>query len=704
MTRCTGLALFLALGMARLGWAAPGDLDPSFAGVGFVHPPEATAARVAVLPDGRIIGAAQTYPDEEEIFVFRLLRTGELDPSWGEGGEVRTPVDGAWGVQGVALNESGSVLVLVVGDFGLRLLQFPADGRRRPATHVPPVRSRGGSELLAVQPDDKPVIAGFWGPDAALARLTVGGDPDPTFGDDGRVRATFGPSQFRALALQPDGKILVAGEDGSEIAIARYLPDGTLDSSFGSSGSVAIDVGFNGGGTVLGIQVDGAILVTRHDRVYRLSSNGSVDPSFGTGGVYVAPFGIESSRTQNDGHTLLGGSTSIQPPEILESLAGIVRIDAAGALDPTWGDEGIFLRSFGSLQEAIYSMIVDQGRLIFAGRAGHAGTEALVAVLESGEFCGDGIVQSNESCDEGRLAAGSCCTTGCTFEPTTTPCEDDGEFCTADRCDSGACTHPPVADGTPCDDGSLCVVGEACSAGACVGGTTDGIGCPQAHICYKAARTPSTPKFTAVREIQLADSLWGGTYDATKVFELCVPADVSPHEIEHPEVRQLAYRIKPSSRPRATPKYTGLVVEDMFGVHTLDTGKPDLLFVPSGLSRNAPATAPPIGTALHYRCYKAKQTKGATKFDKTTALASGEFETRLYDVLAPRRLCYATDKNDEGVLDPDTLLTCYRIRRAKDEPAHDQLESVIHTSNQFGALQLDTKKAKDLCVPARPIE
>lgn len=88
---------------------------------------------------------------------------------------------------------------------------------------------------------------------AAAAPGAGGWEPDPTFSGDGRTTTWFSPSQTDAawaydVAVQPDGKVVVAGElnrfggeaDSSDVAVARYLPDGTLDPTFGGDGRVQV--------------------------------------------------------------------------------------------------------------------------------------------------------------------------------------------------------------------------------------------------------------------------------------------------------------------------------------------------------------------------------------------------------------------------------------------------------------------------------
>ena len=144
----------------------------------------------------------------------------------------------------------------------------------------------------------------------ALAALIVlpnrlyaaAGDPDTTFGGGtGKVTTDFSPGLDRgtAVAIQPDGKIVVAGiasaGTAGNFALARYNTDGSLDASFGSLGKVTTDFsGGNDGPSGVAIQSDGKIVAAGFDganfALIRYNANGSPDTSFGTFGKVTTDF------------------------------------------------------------------------------------------------------------------------------------------------------------------------------------------------------------------------------------------------------------------------------------------------------------------------------------------------------------------------------------------------------------------------------
>lgn len=160
------------------------------------------------------------------------------------------------------------------------------------------------AEAIATQRDGKIVLAGTSSTntfccslvDFGVARYNPDGSLDTTFAGDGTVTLDFGGQDgAHAVAIQPDGKVVVAGvtsawPDG--IAIARFEADGTLDTGFGGTGTVKTVAGPCASAFAIAIQRDGRILVTGRGGpscddliVVRYEEDGSLDPTFGVAGV-----------------------------------------------------------------------------------------------------------------------------------------------------------------------------------------------------------------------------------------------------------------------------------------------------------------------------------------------------------------------------------------------------------------------------------
>ena len=182
----------------------------------------------------------------------------------------------------------------------------------------------------------------------------LAGSFDPGFGG-GEVTG----SGITALASQPDGKIVAAGYGTSGMLLARYLPDGTLDPSFGDDGSVQTAVPDLSSVAAVALQPDGKIVVAGTAEpietgefvflLARFNANGSLDGSFGTDGMTTTDVPVTAHPQESagaladalallpDGRILVGG-WAFQDPN--GQVAALVRYEPDGSLDTTFGDGG----------------------------------------------------------------------------------------------------------------------------------------------------------------------------------------------------------------------------------------------------------------------------------------------------------------------------------------------------------------------------
>ena len=249
-----------------------GTLDTTFGGTGLVTTDFGGFADIAIAvmlqPDGKIVvaGRATSNPvtGHTDFALARYLPNGTLDTTFGGDGRVTTAFEDHSTAVAVALQLDGKIVAigeannLSTGnrDFALARYHpngtldttFGGDGRVTTAFE----RDAAAADL-ALQPDGKIVLAGGVGfpPDIALARYLPNGTLDTTFGGDGRVISNVGDAAFAsAVALQSDGKIVVAGQASSNdvvgFGLARYHPSGTLDTTFGGDGLVITDIGVGG--------------------------------------------------------------------------------------------------------------------------------------------------------------------------------------------------------------------------------------------------------------------------------------------------------------------------------------------------------------------------------------------------------------------------------------------------------------------------
>jgi uncharacterized delta-60 repeat protein len=372
--------------------AARGDLDPSFGSGGKVTTDfggNEIGWAVAVQRDGKAIVAGDRFdPGPADDFVLaRYAANGRLDPSFDRDGEVTTDFNDHFsGAFGVAIQPDGKIVAAGYGfsptgpqDFALArynqdgsLDQSFGAGGKVLTTFVP--NSIDGGGALAIQPDGKILVGGRTRSgvtsDFGLVRYLSNGALDASFDGDGRVVTAISASndQIFDLAVQPDGKIVAAGwmlgTDRADIAIARYDPDGALDSTFEGDGKVVAPFPMSSTAYSVILQRDGKILTGGSD-VARFNADGTVDRSFGAGGRAStgAVTGL-SLQLQPDGKILAVGS--VFPGQAQGDFA-VVRLTAAGRVDTTYGRGGRIVTDFGPLDQANDAALLPNGKLVVSG-------------------------------------------------------------------------------------------------------------------------------------------------------------------------------------------------------------------------------------------------------------------------------------------------------------------------------------------------
>lgn len=185
------------------------------------------------------------------------------------------------------------------------------------------------------------------------------GDLDSSFGTGGMVITTVATSQQPSVVVQqPDGKLLVAGTSGSasntDFTLLRYATDGSLDPSFGTGGVVFTDFDLRDGISSIALQADGRIVAAggtgpttgnQDFALARYNADGSLDPAFGTGGKVRTALSADNDRSQGvvvlpDGKIVAAGYWDYGVVGHFLDFA-LVRYDSSGNLDATFGSGGI---------------------------------------------------------------------------------------------------------------------------------------------------------------------------------------------------------------------------------------------------------------------------------------------------------------------------------------------------------------------------
>lgn len=223
---------------------------------------------------------------------------------------------------------------------------------------------------VAIQADGKLVVAGFSGDGFALARYNTDGSSDASFSGDGKVTTDFGTISFGyAVTTQRDRKVVVAGftrpDPDSDFALARYNPDGSLDTSFGGDGKVTTDFGANDKAFGVAVQRDGKTVAlgwagrgsTASNVLVRYNADGSLDRSFGGDGRITSPFfGRSALAIQRNGKIIVAAG------------GALVRYNADGSLDTSFGGDGKVMIDFPGDDAGIFALAIQKDGKTCRGR------------------------------------------------------------------------------------------------------------------------------------------------------------------------------------------------------------------------------------------------------------------------------------------------------------------------------------------------
>ncbi|MBL8309481.1 MAG: hypothetical protein JNL19_03565 [Burkholderiales bacterium] len=463
--------IFAASSLAIPG--QPGTLDATWAttsplGAGKLISPIGTghdyAFALALQPDGKVLVAG--YCDNGGNADFCLARYsagGALDTSFNGTGKVITAIGlGSDIARALAIQPDGKIVVagycLGAATTDFCLARYTASGALDTSFNGTGkvITAIGlGSDViraLAIQPDGKIVAAGYCDNGAnaefCLARYTAGGALDTSFNGTGTVVTAVGTGNDYAfaLALQHDGKILLAGYcsngTNSDVCLARYSIGGTLDLSFNSTGKVITPVGSGEDRAyAIAVQPDGKIVVAGYSdnggnaevAVVRYSANGALDTSFGGTGKVLTAIGTGTDiasalALQPDGKVVVAG---ICLGAFYDDFC-LARYGANGTLDASFNSSGKVITPIGSTQDRAYALALQpDGKIVVAGYCDNAGSfDFCVARYDGGPFdaqnCkldldGDGVVLATTDMLIGARVAlgltGNAVIGGITFAP-----------------------------------------------------------------------------------------------------------------------------------------------------------------------------------------------------------------------------------------------------------------------------------------------
>jgi uncharacterized delta-60 repeat protein len=311
-----------------------------------------TASAVAIDGSGRIVvaGYANTG-SKDEIFVSRYDTDGTLDSSFDLDGKVRLAIGSASAyVYSMTIDASGRI-----------------------------------------------VLAGETSNNFLLVRLNDDGTLDETFDGDGIAITDFGGSDFaNSVTFDGAGGIVAAGHTTNAFAVARYKSDGSLDAafgvlgkvktSFGSSYDTASKVAIDGSGRIVTVGFTAANGGNWDFAAARYLTDGSLDSTFGTAGKAVTPVGGSTDVAKSLAFDAAGRIVVVGHIEVGSDWdIGLIRYTANGVLDTTFGSDGKIILPIGSGDDSPADLMIDNiGRMLVVGTSlGNREDFALLRILPS---------------------------------------------------------------------------------------------------------------------------------------------------------------------------------------------------------------------------------------------------------------------------------------------------------------------------------
>ncbi len=346
-----------------------GTLDTTFNGSGTVVTAVSNVSHdyayaVALQADGKIVVAGSCPGSIRYDFcAVRYTSLGKLDTSFGNGGKVITNIGSANDqANAIVVQPDGKLVLAGRCDVGVTLdfcmLRYETDGtldRSFGAFGKTTSAVGSGDDIaiaLALQPDGKLVLAGYCdgenSPDFCVRRYLANGGPDTDFGTNGWVITPVGSGRdiVTSLVIQPDDKLVVAGycstgASDADFCAVRYLPTGVLDSTFGSSGKVI---------TPVGVTNDAATTMVR----------------------------------QPDGKLVLAGYCDNGP----DFSFCAVRYHANGSIDTSFGSGGKIIQTVSGLQDVAVAVVLQpDGKLVLGGYCtGVSNSDFCTVRLDGGPF------------------------------------------------------------------------------------------------------------------------------------------------------------------------------------------------------------------------------------------------------------------------------------------------------------------------------
>ena len=427
----------LNLAIVRLD--SDGSVDTSFGVAGLIETQiinESSDVVTDVMHVGTDLLVAATSQDLGDFVVLRYDVNGDPVTSFGTAGQVQVDFNGlvdqalslamhqgeillGGGTRSAVQSESNNIGLLRLLSNGnldasfadAGLLDLGLTGPARTIVQDAAARADGG------------IVSVFWsGPsfssrDFGLIGTLADGEPDPDFGDGGLARLDFDNDEdtVEAVAVQPDGRIVAVGAvkasgstQGTDFGIARFLPDGSVDTGFGSNGKVMLDLdGSTDTARAVHLLADGRILVAGEGQffnsggdgdlvVVRLLADGTLDTTFGDDGIARGDSGATfefafAITVMSDGSMVIGGTAN--------GDFVMAAFNADGSTASGFGSNGIVTLDFAGEVDSLQALLTvpnwnGQGERIVAAGSSRTGSSTLTADFAAAMFTSAGALET----------------------------------------------------------------------------------------------------------------------------------------------------------------------------------------------------------------------------------------------------------------------------------------------------------------------
>ncbi len=399
MLRSIAIIIYLCLALTA---KAQKFLDPGFGDGGIVitqlNPNNNNIAFNSIITtsDGKILTAGNG------AYSFALIKynsSGLVDSSFGNNGRIIHSITNSVALggsaQAIVEQADGKIVVAGYADMGsmgnddIAVVRLNADGTLdnsfgNAGEAIFEIYYRDKCWGIALQNDGKIVLCGDtkYGGESLIMRLNSDGSLDTTFNKTGIFTTHYGnySESLEAILVRPDGKILAGGHTqiNSDLGflLLQLLPNGTLDSNFGTNGAVITSgLGF---GNDIALQHDGKIVMVGREifsdgYIVRYLPDGRIDSGFATNGIInikhpLGNLGLETAAIDANGKIYAAGFVYDGPSSNSDEDMFIIRLDSTGKKDPFFGGSNGIVTSVSPNTERTYSMCLQpNGKILTAG-------------------------------------------------------------------------------------------------------------------------------------------------------------------------------------------------------------------------------------------------------------------------------------------------------------------------------------------------